>query len=436
VVNKVDILDEADVSRVKAFVAENAVQLLGIQPEVFLVSAKLALQAKAANPTSQVTEGPGQPATDLDQTPEALETGMSSPVKHNGPTTRQALWTASRFEPLERYILNTLDEKERLRLKLLNPLGVARRLHERYSVVAEDRLAVLADDFATIDAVEADLQAYQEDMRRDFRYHLSHIDNSLYAMSDRGMVFFDEMMRLTRIFDLINSAKVREAFEREVVGDTVQQVERQVSELIDWMVERDYKQWQAVMGYLNRRAELHQDRVIGQVGGSFELNRKELLGSVGRAAQQVVTSYDQEAESRQLAESVQMALAQAAVIEVGALGLGAIMVAALHTVIADVTGILFASTLAAVGLYVLPARRRKAQEELRGKVAELRDQLHSSLSEQFERELSHSTQRIREAIEPYTRFVRLEREKLLHIQQSLEEDGQELAYLAAQIDGL
>jgi hypothetical protein len=57
-------------------------------------------------------------------------------------------------------------------------------------------------------------------MRRDFRYHLSHIDNSLYAMSDRGMVFFDEMMRLTRIFDRINSAKVREAFERELSHST------------------------------------------------------------------------------------------------------------------------------------------------------------------------------------------------------------------------
>jgi hypothetical protein len=36
-----------------------------------------------------------------------------------------------------------------------------------------------------------------------------------------------------------------------------------------------------------------------------------------------------------------------------------------------VTGLLFASALAAVGLYVLPNRRRKARDELRAKVADL-----------------------------------------------------------------
>ena len=50
---------------------------------------------------------------------------------------RTRLWAASRFEPLEGYILDTLDEQERLRLKLANPLGVAQRLAEQYLGVAD-----------------------------------------------------------------------------------------------------------------------------------------------------------------------------------------------------------------------------------------------------------------------------------------------------------
>jgi hypothetical protein len=42
----------------------------------------------------------------------------------------------------------------------------------------------------------------------------------------------------------------------------------------------------------------------------------------------------------------------------------------------------------------------------------LRDQLNNALIQQFESELAESLRRIRDAIAPYTRFVRVEREKL------------------------
>lgn len=419
VVNKVDILDENDVPKVRDFVTENAIQLLGVQPEVFLVSARLAQRAKRANQRiGESANGAGQ-----------IEIG-------NRQSIDPQLWAASRFEPLERYILQTLDERERLRLKLLSPLGVAGRLHEQYAELTQARLELLTEDFATIDTVETDLRAYEEDMRRDFRYHLSHIENTLHLMSDRGMKFFDETLRISRVFDLMNSARVKQAFEEDVVAGTVAEIQRHIDELIDWMVERDYKQWQAVMGYLNRRAERHSDRVIGQVGGAFELNRQELLDSVGRAAQRVVDTYDEKAEAAELAESVQLALAQTAIMEVSAVGLGAILVVLLHTVIADVTGLLAASTLAAVGLYVLPNRRKKAREELRTKIAALREELDAALTRQFEAELANSMQRIREAVAPYTRFVRSERQKLNSIEQDLEDAAQRMRDLRARIKAL
>ncbi len=42
-------------------------------------------------------------------------------------------WAASRFEALERYIRDTLDEGSRFRLKLSNPLGVGQALAQRYA---------------------------------------------------------------------------------------------------------------------------------------------------------------------------------------------------------------------------------------------------------------------------------------------------------------
>lgn len=420
VVNKVDILADADVARVRAFVSENAVKLLGIEPQIFLVSAKLAQRAKFANQSTNLPAAAAHQSTNL-PTPQ--------------PTVLD-LWSASRFEPLERYILDTLDEQQRLRLKLLSPLGVAAKLRDKYAAIAATRLDILTDDFTTIDTVEADLAAFEEDMRRDLQYRLGQIDATLYAMADRGISFIDQWVRIGRVFDLANSAKVREAFEREVVADTNIQLERQINDLIDWIVEREYKQWQGVMGYLNRRADLHKERVIGEVGGSFESNRRALLDTVRRDTQRAIGAFDQQAESAKLAESVQSALAQTAIVEVGALGLGALLVASLHTLLLDVTGLLFAGTLAAIGLYVLPNRRRKARDELRAKVADLQQRLHQALSTQFEQEMSRSHQAVQEAVQPYTRFIRNEREKLTSIAGDLKGIEEEMRTLRAKIDAL
>src|SRR5207247_2353384 len=82
-----------------------------------------------------------------------------------------------------------------------------------------------------------------------------------------------------------------------------------------------------------------------------------LLERVQREAQRAVESYDQEAEASRLADSVQKAVASAAALQVGALGLGTVLVILATTTMADITGILAASAMSLIGLLVLPAPR-------------------------------------------------------------------------------
>ena len=398
VINKIDLVEDvADQRQIVEFVAQNGAQLLGEPPRVFPISARLALEAKQA--------------------------------QGGGPLAQNELWQRSRFGELERYLLAALDASERLHLKLSAPLGVAGQLSGAYRQRVDGRAAVLRGDFAAIDHTEAQLVAYEADQRREFKYHLSHVDNILYEMAERGDRFFNETLRFERLFDLVNSDKVRAEFERAVVAGTSLAVERQVSDLIDWIVASDYRQWQAVMGYLSQRAAAHTDKMVGQVGGSFELNRQALLGSVGRAAQRVVDSYDPQAESLKLTQQVQATLMQTAAVEAGALGLGTLLVAVLNTTLLDITGVLGASALAVLGFYVLPYRRSRLKQELRRAIGALRSQLAESLERQFEKELADSLQRLRASIAPYTRFVRVEREKLEAVGGELDRLQQELAAL-------
>ena len=84
----------------------------------------------------------------------------------------------------------------------------------------------------------------------------------------------------------------------------------------------------------------------------------------------------------------------------------------MSTAAADVTGILLASVVAAVGFFIIPAKRAKAKAEMRTKIADVLARLSAALRAQFKEEIGRSTARMRESIAPYSRFVRAEEEKL------------------------
>ena len=412
VINKIELLTtEAEQRQVLEFVRQNAHELLGVAPAIFAVSARLALEAKIRG-ESEEERGAREPLTPHRRAGNETTSDSKIPFPPSLPNPQSSLWQRSQFGALEQYILDFLDAGERVRLQLSNPIGIAAALIANYQEVISQRQALLKGDFRALDVIDQQLAAYQTDMRRDFRYQSDRVDNVLYEMAERGDRFFDEKLRIIRIVELVNSERLRGEFERRVLADSSRAVEHHVNELIDWLIERDYRQWQAVMEFIERRSLQHTDHMIGQVRGEFDFNRQNLLKSIGRSAQEVVDSYDREAEALKLAQDVQRAIIQTAAVEAGAIGLGAILVVILNTTFLDVTGILGASALAALGLYVLPYRRQKVKAQLRTRIGDLRRRLDTAITQQFESELTASVQRIREAVAPYTRFVRVEREKL------------------------
>ena len=397
VINKIDILDgERQVEEVRAFVAEHARALLGFSPEIFPVSARLALRAKQGDPSA---------------------------------------WAARRFEALEGYIRDTLDSPGRVHLKLLNPLGVGAALTDRHAAAVRERAVLLKDDFATLDEVDRQLAMYQADLMRDFGFRISDIDRILLEMEKRGHEFFDDNMRIGRVMDLLNRSRMQQGFEQTVVADAPQQIERKVGELVDWLVDADLRQWQDVTKHLAERRRQYQDRIVGEADSvRFHYDRTRLIDSVGRASQKVVDSFDRRKEARELADGARNAVAAAAAVSAGAVGLGAIVTIAATTAAADVTGLIMASLVAALGLFILPAKREKAKEEMRRKIGDVRQRLSEALHAQFAQEIGKSGERIRESIAPYSRFIRAEGEKLRATEQELREIGAELASLRARID--
>jgi small GTP-binding protein len=390
IVNKIDILTRPEERReVVDYVSEHAAALLGETPQIFAVSARQAQDARESG-----IDGEG---------------GKSE----EGGASGEKLWQTSGFDEVEDYLLNTLDQEERVRLKLLNPLNVGLRLASKYKDTAFERLKLLAQDVEAIQNIDQQLALFHQEMLQDLEPRLARLDVLLSDMERRGLRFFEETIRIGRIKSLMDSEGVKRAFEREVIGETTREMEDEVNRVIDWIVERNLRLWQDISGYIERRQlSRHREGMIGDVGPSFSYNRQALFDSIGRVSRDVVGGYDRDAESRAIANDIQGAFATTALAEAGAIGLGTIVVTLVTGAAADLTGILMATALAVGGFYVLPRKRRQAQRDFQRRVAELRARLKDSLTRQVHLELEQSTGRINEAIAPYRRFVQSQQQQL------------------------
>jgi small GTP-binding protein len=398
VVNKIDILARPEErQQVLEFVREHAHALLAEPPRILPVSARDALTARADGSADG--------------------------------------WRASGFDEVDTYLVRTLNQEERIRLKLLNPLNVGLRLAARYKDVAFERLKLLTQDIETIQSIDRQLALAHDEMVRDVEPRLARLDVLLGDMERRGLRFFEETIRIGRIRSLMDSEGVRRAFERDVIGETAAQIDAETGRVIDWIVERNLKAWQDVSGYIDRRQiARHREGMVGEVGTSFTYNRQALLDSIGRVTREVVGSYDRDAEARAIANDVQGTFATTALAQVGALGLGTLVVTLLTGAVADVTGLLLATTLAVSGFYLIPRRRRQAQREFSARIDELRRRLRDGLTRQVHLEIGQSADRINEAIAPYRRFVQSTQQELTDARGALVATEDSLLRLRTEIE--
>lgn len=399
VVNKLDIIEEADErQKVLAYVRDHAAETLHTTPEVFGVMARQASKARRAGD--------------------------------------EAALAASGLPELEDHIRDQLEDVQRIRLKLLSPIGVGQRVTEVARGVVSGRLELLAQDRRTLEEIERQQKQFEKDMRREGASYLARLKTILMEIERRGEVFFDDMVRLRNVLTLVNTDKVRREFEQRVLRDADRQIDDAVSEMVDWFLERNLQLWEDVMGYLSERRQAGDDRIIGEVGGRFQYDRQQLLQNLREQAESVLASYDQEGEARRLADKLQQSVVQTGILQASGVGLGAAVLAFVSGAALDITGITLGITLVGVGFLVLPRRRAQAKRDLHASMQQLRDGLEESLGKQLEAELRRGHEKLSGAIAPYTRFVRSELDRLDELEDELAELDDRLVELRRDIGEL
>jgi len=277
------------------------------------------------------------------------------------------------------------------------------------------------------------LSAYRKELNAEIKPRLAEVDNVLQNFEQRGEEFFNTNLRITNIGNLAKSDKIKAKFEEEVLAGLSQEIDAKVHTMIDWMVDKDLQIWYQVMGALERRQFVARKQAeVGPVSPQAA-RRTDLMASVGETIKTIVNSYNHKKEAEELSVLVEGAVAQTALFEVGAVGLGALVASTLFSAAMDVTGIVAASALAILGFFVIPYKRKQAIEGFKEKMSELRSNLMHTLELTFGREADLALSRLEAKIAPYTQGVRADQEKIIRDAQVLAELKQTLEEMQVQM---
>jgi len=384
IVNGVDRRNsDEQVERVREYIAREVTARLrpGAPPTIYCISALQALRAKLA----------------------ARDGAAVSP-----PDPR------NEFPALERYLLETLRDTERVQLKLLSPIGVLRHIVDRHLAALDRRLGVLQEDAKVLASVRAQLDAYLVETRSDAERYQLEMREVLAGVERRGRSWLERNIRIGNIRLLRNKDAVENRFRAEVVMEAPREVEEVVHRMVDWTVKRNLKLWTTVFTELD--AHTARLRASGALAGErdtdFVYNREELFARLREPIERRLDGFNTEDEARGIVQSMQEAVTQAFGVNVLAVGLGAALVAAFTTTALDVTGVLAATMFAIAGWLLIPARRRRLIRELEARIEKLSTELCALLSARFQEQLGRYEQQFVEVVQPYQRFIETEREKL------------------------
>lgn len=387
VVNKIDLLNEREQTEVLTFVREQAIALFGESPLVLPISVR---------------------------------------------RWRAGDEIASGFTALWEYLNQRLDDRTRMRIRLESPLGISDQVVKQARQAIQAQRLSVNDDVQAVAYLQGQIQQFANDLRRDAQGHNAAIHAILSDTEVRGMRFFDEYIRFRHLHRLLKGDELEQLFAREVAADLADQVEERTQLMVDWLIERNLQLWQQVSEYVYRRARTSES-LLPEGAAIFQYRRQALIADIVATANEIVSSYDRNAEAAHVAYELRQALATTAVIQVGAVGVGAIIATALKGAVFDTTGVIAASVIALGGLYVIPARRTALKNQLQQRMAEVRQALLAKIDQQFESELARMQGRITDAIGPYTRLVAAEVDRLEQADNHARHLDDEIAEIRAMI---
>lgn len=225
VINQADLLEKREQKEVRAFVQQQLRELLDLRPDTFMVSARQALRGK----------GDGGLFTGAPQDP-----GGMNEVRD--------------------YLRATFQRVPPAKQKLLAQLDFVDSIIRKYLEHLDQHLGVVSSDTALAQSLRQELEQQAETLNEHLNTSRRELDRVFQELKARGRTFIHEHMTIQRATRALDRDTMREDFEKQVIGNAMDQITRISEDYVNAVVDNSRRYWRSILDRLTRlESMMNQD---------------------------------------------------------------------------------------------------------------------------------------------------------------------------------
>ncbi|MEL6307309.1 MAG: dynamin family protein [Chloroflexota bacterium] len=251
VVNQVDLLKPSEQQEVRRFIENQVKDTLGIEPLLFMVSAKEALEAVESGDTS---EDPGN------------------------------------IGAVKAHLRGVYAEAPVVKQKLLAQLDTAKGLVQSHYEDAKRNADLVTGDITKVKDVQDELEQQSLGLELRMKEAAGEIDMLLESIRTRGLNFIDTNLTIRKIGRGVDKTQLQSDFQEVVIGRSLRDINDAASGYINAVVDQSRLYWRGVIDRLNRVRDLMEQEASGLDSGIYAEQREGLQNAI-RIAESELKSY-------------------------------------------------------------------------------------------------------------------------------------------------
>lgn len=251
IVNQIDLLDAGEQATVRRFIEQQVREHLGLQPLLFMVSAKEALAGRGTN----------LPSGDMG--------GMDAVRAH---------------------LRGLFEETPPTKQKLLAQLTMAESVIRRYYDVLRTKADTVSTDTLKVREVQTELQKQSLGLDTQLVEARAEVDAVFAGMRQRGIAFIDANLSIRKIGSSLNKQKLQADFQDVVIGRALRDIGEATGGYINAVIDSSRVYWRGVIERLNQLKEILDQELSGLDAGMYAEQRENLQDAI-RIAESELKSY-------------------------------------------------------------------------------------------------------------------------------------------------
>lgn len=250
VVNQIDLLDESERSQVRRFIEQQVKELLQLQPLVFMVSSKLALQA----------------------------------LQSNGDLS------ASGIDAVRAHLRGVFAESPLAKQKLLTQLDLGYSITRRNLDRLTEHTNVVMRDTSRVRDIQTELQQQSIGLSQQLIDARAEVEKVFEGIRQRGTNFINAHLSVNLLRNAPNREMLQQEFQEVVIGRALRDVNEATNSYVNAVVDHSRLYWRGVIDRLNQLNDLLESEVSG-LDASVYAQQRESLQEAIRIAENELKSY-------------------------------------------------------------------------------------------------------------------------------------------------